>query len=122
MRRFVITLGAAALLGLMAGCEDYGCGPYGDQECYGPYYGHDYGYGPYGRDYGPAPYAGPGAYDYDGFYDDYYGPFFDGYWAPDGFFYYSRGLGDGFHRDVGGHFRHDSAAGFHAVHGGAHRP
>jgi hypothetical protein len=76
---------------------------------------------------GPGPYYGGGAYvvgepiGYDGFYDDYYGPFYDGYWARDGYFYYRHGEGGRFQRDVGGHFRHDNHVGFHAVHGGAFR-
>jgi hypothetical protein len=62
--------------------------------------------------------AGPTAYD--SFYDDYYGPFDDGYWGEDGAFYYSNGL-DGFRRDDGSHFRHDGASGFHGIHtGGFH--
>ena len=28
------------------------------------------------------------SYPYDVWYDDYYGPFYDGYWGTDGFFYY----------------------------------
>jgi hypothetical protein len=77
--------------------------------------------------YGPGgPVVGPVAYD--GFYDDAYGPFYDGYWGGDGAFYYSDGEGHPFHRDTGGHFRHDMAQGFHPVHGfggmhgGGHRP
>jgi hypothetical protein len=58
---------------------------------------------------------------YDGYYDGYYGPFVDGYWGVDGGFWYldrDRAL----HRDTGGHFRHDSFAGFNHVRGtGIHR-
>jgi hypothetical protein len=82
--------------------------------------------------YGPPPPPGPGPYyggayvvgepiAYDGFYDDYYGPFFDGYWARDGFFYYRRGQEGHFQRDIGGHFRHENHEGFHPVHGGNFR-
>lgn len=53
---------------------------------------------------------------YDGFYDDYYGPFNDGYWDRDGAFYYMDAGGIR-HRDEGGHFRREAAPGFHAVHG-----
>jgi hypothetical protein len=59
---------------------------------------------------------------YDGFYDDYYGPFTNGYWDHDNFFY-SDGRGR-WQRDVGHHFRRDAAPGFHSVHGagrGGHR-
>jgi hypothetical protein len=54
---------------------------------------------------------------YDAFYDDFYGPFYDGYWGPGDVFYYSDAAGRPFHRDEARHFRHDSASGFHAVHG-----
>jgi hypothetical protein len=55
--------------------------------------------------------------DYDGFYDDYYGPYADGYWGPDDYFYFSAGSGRPFRRDDDHHFRHDAASGFHPVHG-----
>jgi hypothetical protein len=55
------------------------------------------------------------AIGYDGFYDDYYGPLTNGYWANDGFFYYMDARGHR-HRDSGRHFRHDTAPGFHAFH------
>lgn len=60
------------------------------------------------------------AVGYDGFYDDAYGPFYDGYWGNDGFFYYSVGAGRTYRRDEGHHFRHDAVAGFHEVHGQHH--
>ena len=79
----------------------------------------------------PGPGPGPGYYGgayvvgepvaYDGFYDDYYGPFYDGYWARDGFFYYRRGPEGRFLADRGNHFRHDNHDGFHQVHGGNFR-
>jgi hypothetical protein len=58
---------------------------------------------------------------YDGFYDGYYGPFNDGYWGGDGFFYNSDGFG-GFLPDRGNHFRHTGGSGFHGIHtgGGQH--
>jgi hypothetical protein len=59
-----------------------------------------------------------GPMGYDGYYDDAYGPFYDGYWGGDGAYYYSSGEGQAYHRDGGHHFRHDSNAGFHPVHGG----
>jgi hypothetical protein len=55
--------------------------------------------------------------DYDGFYDDAYGPINDGYWGPDGAFYYSNGPGHPFQRDDAHHVRHDAASGFHTLHG-----
>ena len=55
--------------------------------------------------YGGVGYAG-GPYAYDGYYDDYYGPVYDGYWGDDGFFYYSDGHG-GHVRDDGHHYRHE---------------
>jgi len=56
--------------------------------------------------------------DYDAYYDDAYGPFYDGYWGDDGAFYYRDGRGRPFLRDGGGHFRHGPTGGFHGVHGG----
>ena len=62
------------------------------------------------------------AYDgYDAYYDDAYGPFYDGYWGDDGAFYYRDRADHPFARDGGGHFRHGAAGGFHGVHvGGGH--
>jgi hypothetical protein len=69
-----------------------------------------------GYAYGPSgPYADV---DYDGFYDDYYGPFNGGYWGPGDAFYYSD-QGGHFHRDVGHHFRRQASQGFHSIHGHA---
>jgi hypothetical protein len=58
---------------------------------------------------------------YDAYYDDAYGPFYDGYWGDDGAFYYSGAAGRPFVRDGGGHFLHGAAGGFHGVHGGRGR-
>ena len=72
-----------------------------------------------GYGYGGGVYAG-GPYAYDGFYDDFYGPIYDGYWGDDGFFYYRSGEHDrGFHRGDRSHFARDGAPGehFHAIHG-----
>src|ERR1700761_9550505 len=74
-------------------------------------------------DYGPR--GGVAYYEhhpvgYDGYYDDFYGPFYDGYWG-DGGFFYSTGPGVPFVIDSGNHFRHENAAGFHSFHGGMHR-
>jgi len=61
----------------------------------------DTGY--YGAGYGRA----------DVYYDNYYGPYTDGYWGPDAYFYYRSGDGR-FLRDEGRHFRRE-------MWGGAHR-
>jgi hypothetical protein len=53
---------------------------------------------------------------YDAYYDDAYGPIYDGYWGDDGAFYYADGVGRPFVRDGGGHFRHGPSGGFHGVH------
>jgi len=85
-----IALGLLALCTVpLAGCAD------------------DYAYGG-GVAYGPGPYA------YDGWYDGYYGPIYDGYWGSDNYFYYRRGGGDrAYIRGDGGHFRHDAPGGEH---------
>jgi hypothetical protein len=58
---------------------------------------------------------------YDGYYDGFYGPFNDGYWGGDGFFWYSDAT-HRLHRDDGHHFQHVAAAGFNHVRGtGMHR-
>jgi hypothetical protein len=60
---------------------------------------------------------------YDGFYDGYSGPLYDGYWGDDNFFYHSGGRGQPFVRDEGNHFQHSPAAGynsFHNAHMGPH--
>jgi hypothetical protein len=82
-------------------------------------------YGPYPAaapyyQYGPYPAE---AVSFDGFYDSYYGPFYGGYWGHDGYFYYAD-RNRGFHRDFGGHFRHEAVPGYHPFHaaprGGGH--
>jgi hypothetical protein len=73
----------------------------------------DYGYGV--ADYGPGPYS------YDGYYDGYYGPIYDGYWGSDNHFYYRHGAGDrGYVRGDRGHFSRDMPQGgrnFQPLHG-----
>lgn len=57
---------------------------------------------------------GPGPYSYDGWYDGYYGPIYDGYWGSDNYFYYRHGNGDrGYMRGDRGHFRRDTPQGQH---------
>lgn len=58
---------------------------------------------------------------YDAYYDDSYGPFNDGYWGDDGYFWYSD-ANNGWHRDEGHHFSRTASTGFHHVRGrGTHR-
>lgn len=67
--------------------------------------------------------GGYASLDYDAYYDDAYGPFYDGYWGADGGFYYRNGPGRPFGRDGGDHFHHGpGGGGFHGVHssGGFH--
>jgi hypothetical protein len=61
-------------------------------------------------------------YPYDGYYDDYYGPIYDGYWGGDGYFYYrSRQADRGFIRGDQTHFRRSGggmpAQNFHPMQG-----
>ena len=66
--------------------------------------------------YGGVGYGG--GYAYDGFYDNYYGPIYDGYWGRGEVFYY-RGVDHGrYLRDRSGHFRRGPGApGFAPMHG-----
>ena len=90
MKNLTILVCGAAAISLLAGCAS------------GPGYGHRDSFGV--------------AVGYDGYYDNYYGPFVDGYWDNDGAYYYYDGGGQR-HRDDGHHFRRDAGQGFHAVHG-----
>lgn len=56
---------------------------------------------------------------YDGYYDDYYGPIYDGYWTGD-VFNYRYSPDQPFHRDEQHHVRRDAAPGYHAIHGDLH--
>ena len=58
---------------------------------------------------------------YDAYYDDFYGPYVDGYWGDDGVFMYRHERGGAFTRDEGHHFHRSAANGFHGVHAG-HAP
>jgi len=53
--------------------------------------------------------AGDGVY-----YDDFYGPYAEGYWGPDQYFYYRGGDGR-FIRDDARHFRRESFGSAHMV-------
>ena len=71
-------------------------------------------YGVNGAGYGAGPYA------YEGFYDDSYGPIYDGYWGDDGGFYYRNGEHDRrFRRGDSAHFSRSGAPGanFHPMRG-----
>jgi hypothetical protein len=96
MKRLLLALAVGAACAGMAACAD-------------DYYG-----GGGGIAYANHPIG------YDGYYDDFYGPFYDGYWG-DGGFWYSTGPSVAFTLDRGNHFRHDGGAGFHRFHGGMHR-
>ena len=65
-------------------------------------------YSPYSAEAGVA-YAVPA------YYDGFYGPYWDGYWGGDGFFYFYDVHERHFHRDDGHHFRHDQAPGFAGI-------
>jgi len=108
MKKFSVVLcTAAAVIGL-SGCVRYAGGPYDRYDGYGPYDRYDGYYGNnYGNDY------------YDGYYDGYYGPYVGGYWANDGYFYYSDRQHN-YRRDGGRHFRHERFNGGTRFHGEHH--
>ncbi len=85
MNKLALALAASAAL-LASACAEY-----------------DYGYG----------YGGP-AY-YDGWYDNYYGPVYDGYWRSNDF-YYRTAPGGVYVIDRGRHFRRNQAPGFNRFH------
>jgi hypothetical protein len=50
-------------------------------------------------------------YSYNGYYDDYYGPIYDGYWGSDGGFYYRSNQNErGYHRGDTRHFTQTAPA------------
>ena len=55
--------------------------------------------------------------DYDGYYDDFYGPITDGYWGADGVFMFTTDQGRSYHRDEARHIQRDATAGHHNIHG-----
>ena len=68
--------------------------------------------------------GGCAGYDYDSagysaYYDDAYGPFYDGYWRGDDYFY-STGRGRPFIRDEGHHFHRGPMEGHNGVRGQRH--
>ena len=66
-------------------------------------------------------YRGGVALGYDGYYDDFYGPVYDGYWRNDGYYYYRPGRGRPYVRDDGRHFRRDAFPGGREFRGGPPR-
>jgi hypothetical protein len=61
-----------------------------------------------------------GSFGYDGFYDDYYGPIYDGYWGGDGAFYYRGSAGEHrYRRGDPAHFARGTTplGHFHEMHG-----
>ena len=73
--------------------------------------------------------VGPGPIAYDGYYDDYYGPIYDGYWDGGGAFYYRTSEHGHWRHDAAGHFRQDMGSGpmsgghaFHPMHGSFNPP
>ena len=74
MKLLIATLAASAALGLAA-CESDGYYDGGGGFSAG-YYGH-----------------GPRYVWYDGWYDNFYGPVYDGYWGPGGAFFYRTAPG-----------------------------
>lgn len=64
---------------------------------------------------GPA-YVGGGVVAYDGFYDNYYGPIYDGYWGDGGVFFYRSGPHGRYIRDRDGHFRRNAMTGYQPMH------
>ncbi len=90
MKRVALALSALVPIVALSACDD------------------GYGYGGYGGGiaYASRPYA------YNGYYDGFYGPIFDGYWGTDNFFYYRRGDRDRrFYRGDRDHFDRERGRG-----------
>jgi len=60
---------------------------------------------------GPA----PGVVEGSAFYDDHYGPVYDGYWTAAGEYFFSTGPGRPYVRDDGHHFSRVMGAGFRPI-------
>lgn len=86
MKLLITALAASAALGLAA-CESDGYYDGGGGFSAG-YYGH-----------------GPRSVWYDGWYDNFYGPVYDGYWGPGDSFFYRTAPGGIYYRDGLNHFR-----------------
>jgi len=52
----------------------------------------------------------------DGYYDDFYGPFYDGYWGDGDVFHYRTARDGDFRRDDAHHFTRTAGNGFHNFH------
>src|SRR5690606_21870243 len=111
-KRIALAVGLPAALFALSACTTY------DSYGYGGGYGSS-GYGSYGYDgygYGQPGYYGGSYYGggldyYDGWYDNFYGPVYGGYWAPDGYFWcQSRSSGPYLRADYR-HFRRDQWSG-----------
>ena len=57
------------------------------------------------------------AVERDAYYDDHYGPFYNGYWAASGDYYYATAPNRPYVRDDGRHFRRVMLPGFRPVEG-----
>ena len=55
--------------------------------------------------------------DSNAFYDDFHGPFYNGYWSAAGEYFFSTGPGRPYVRDDGHHFSRVMNAGFRPVEG-----
>jgi hypothetical protein len=66
--------------------------------------------GPYGNDRA------------DGYYDNFYGPVWDGYWGPNEVFYYRKTKDNDWIADENHRFRREAARGYQAFHLPAARP
>ena len=55
--------------------------------------------------------------DGNAFYDDFYGPFYDGYWTISGNYFFTTGPARPYVRDDGRHFSKVMASGFRPVEG-----
>ena len=63
-----------------------------------------------------GPYAGADVAYVDGYYDDFYGPVYDGYWGDGDVFFYRSSPDTDFRRDDAHHFSRSDGGGFHHMH------
>ncbi len=96
MKKIMLALVAGAAIAILGACA----------ESYGVHAGYYYGDGDWA----------------DAYYDDAYGPYYDGYWGGDGFFYYRDAESHPFVRDDAHHFRRDGNSGYHQVRAHGHEP
>jgi hypothetical protein len=103
MKAILAVLVVSGALGLAA-CESdgyYGSSLYGSTA---------YGSTRYSDRYSDRYYS-PQTVWHRGWYDNYYGPIYDGYWGPGDVFYYRVRPGDRFYRDDRRHFRRNEFRG-----------